>query len=219
MDPKGRVYIAAEYFSQQQSHTVRSRELWDLVRNTVPLEDDDWFVFYCDTANPQDILELNTWANEVGARMAFASLDQGLKARSAGVQRVQEYMQPSIGRATPEQVVRETPRDGEPLLYFFDTLTSSWQDEEEGYNTSRLIWEIQRYLWKRTKRGAASPDGADDNSAGGAHQLSSLRYLIMARMGAPAEPEEQKYGGMDEMVRRHMMALDERMTQRMVVPA
>lgn len=209
MDPMGRVYIVGEFFSQQENQTARAKRLWELVQRTFKMDEDDWLPFYCDTANPQDILELNTWAQEAGARIAFAPLRQGLKAREAGVQRVNEYLQPVPERTKPPHVDRATPEAGEPMIYFFDTLHSDWQSEEEGFSTSRLLWEMRRYLWKRPKQGSSEPSGADEDSAGGAHALASLRYGMMARMGAPEEPESDEEGtAMDRMLKRHMEQLE-----------
>jgi phage terminase large subunit-like protein len=215
MDPMGRIYVAAEYFSQQENHTQRARELWDIVQKACPfMPDDDWFVFYCDTANPQDIMELNHWSQEVGARMVFASLDQGLKAREAGIQRVQEYLTPVRGRTVPPSVVRHVENDlGEPMLYFFDTLHSTWQNDEDGYATSRIVWELQRYLWKKRRRKGGNPDDADENSAGGAHALASLRYGIMARLSAPTDDDdEDDYDSRRSRVIKHVKVLEERLS-------
>jgi len=210
MDPKGRVYVVDEYFSQQENHTTRAKALWDKITSAFNLDDEEYFVFYCDTANPQDIMELNSWAQEIGARMVFASLDQGLKAREAGVQRVQEYLHPVDTRATPRAVMREAPPKGEPLLYFFDTLESYWMEEEEGVDSSRVLWEISRYVWRKARRNEAHPKDPDEKSAGGAHALAALRYGIMARMGAPEEPEpDSTKQGWDPMVRRHMEELED----------
>lgn len=211
MDPKGRIYVPLEFYSQQESHTARAKALWEKVQATFPLDEDDYFVFYCDTANPQDILELNTWSMQVGARMVFTSLDHGLKAREAGIQRVQEYLQPIPGRETPREVTRPTPVKGEPMIYFFDTLHSDWEVDEELINTSRLLWELQRYVWRKLRRNDAHPTDADEKSADGAHALAALRYGVMARVGAPSDPvPDDPRATWDPLVRAHMERLEER---------
>lgn len=211
MDPQGRVYVPLEFFSQQESHTARATALWDALQRVFSLDDDDYFVFYCDTANPQDILELNSWALNAGARMVFASLDHGLKAREAGIQRVQEYLSPIKERTTPHEVKRPKPEKGEPMLYFFDNLHSSWEEEEDLVATSRLLWELQRYVWRKVRKNDAHPTDADEKSAGGAHALAALRYGIMARMGAPEAPEEHDpRAKWDPLVKAHMERIEER---------
>jgi phage terminase large subunit-like protein len=194
MDPLGKAAVVGEYFSQKEPHTVRIEALWKLCQETLPLEEDDFVVFYCDTANPQDIQELNIWANQSGTRMVFTALGQGLKARTAGIQRVQEYLDPRPGRTPPPWVVREmeNPTESEPMLYLSSSLGSRWQEEEAGFDTSRLIWELQRYTWKRRRRGG-EPTDADEDSAGGAHMLAALRYAMMARLSAPEAPEEDTH--------------------------
>lgn len=204
-DPKGRVYVAGEYYSQEEGHQTRFRELWKLARDVFALGEDDYIVFYCDTANPQDILELNLWAQEAKSRMVFASLDHGLKAREAGIQRVQEFLYPNKKRETPKEVDRARPPQGEPMLYFFDTLHSRWEMDEAVLETSRVLWEMQRYLWEQTRRNQAHPMKGDDKSADGAHALSALRYGMMARLSAPdSPPPDDPRRNWDPEIRRHM---------------
>jgi phage terminase large subunit-like protein len=207
--PMGRIFVPLEFYSQQESHTARVTALWQALKDTFRIPDDDWFVFYCDTANPQDIMELNVWSQKAGARMVFTSLDHGLKAREAGIQRVQEYLQPLAGRTTPHEVKRPTPPKGEPMLYFFDSLNSNWVEGEEAVATSRLLWEVQRYSWRRARRNEAHPTDADEKSAGGAHMLAALRYGIMARLAAPDQPEgDGPRARWDPYVREHMERLE-----------
>jgi phage terminase large subunit-like protein len=205
IDPKGRIYVPFEYFSQQENHSARAKALWEGVQQHVQLDEDDYIVFYCDTANPQDIMELNSWSQQAGARMVFHSLDHGLKARDAGLQRVSEYLMPLKSRETPKEVTRPTPDKGEPMLYFFDTLEATWVEQDERVETSRLLWEIRRYTWRQPRRNDAHPKDADEKSAGGAHMLAALRYGIMARVSSPDAPAEgdprEKW---DPMVRAHM---------------
>lgn len=208
-DPQGRVYVPLEFFSQQENHSKRINALWEKVQSVFELDEDDYFIFYCDTANPQDILELNTWSQNCGARMAFTSLEQGLKAREAGIQRVQQFLQPIPGRATPNEVDRPTPEKGEPTIYFFDNLNSEWTEDEDRVATSRLLWEIQRLVWARTSRKKAHPTEADEKSAGGAHALAALRYGLMARIGAPEEPEDENEDYMDPKIRAHIERLEQ----------
>lgn len=209
-DPMGRTYVPLEYYSQQESHSTRIDTLWRMVRKIYPLGDDDYMVFYCDTANPQDIMELNVWAQKVGARMVFTSLDHGKKAREAGIQRVQEYLEPLSSRSTPDEVERPKPDQGEPMLYFFDTLRSMWTSDDEAINTSRLLWEMRRYSWRKPRRNEAHPTDADEKSADGAHMMAALRYGIMARMGAPEAPQDDPEWIEDPKLRAHMEAVERR---------
>lgn len=214
-DPFGRVYAFYEYFSQGETGGARARELWASITKLVDVPEDDYIVLYVDTEDPQTVLELNTWAQENGARLAFASLNQGSKAIKAGIGRVQEYLAPSRDRHTPISVLRQKPEEGEPLLYFFDTLKSSWLSGEDAHEESRLVWEIVRYRWKRKKGENVQTDEPDKASAGGAHMLDALRYAMMARLGPPPEPSvnERRPGesAIDREVREHRDELHERL--------
>lgn len=215
-DPFGRIFVFYEYFSQGETTGARARELWSAIKERLPhLADpnnDDYIVLYVDTEDPQTILELNTWAQENGTRLAFAALDQGKKAVKAGIARVQEYLIPERDRRTPIMVTRERPVEGEPLIYFFDTLASTWLQGDDAVATSRLLWEMSRYLWKRKKEGQVQTDEPDKASAHGAHALDCLRYAMMARLGPPPEVttnDEDRGGGsaLDREVRKHMEEL------------
>jgi phage terminase large subunit-like protein len=211
VSPGERVYVVDEMFSQQQTTRDRFRALAGKARQLLPKNVDGdpeprVVVFWVDTEDPQVVLELNTQAAlaaeedaKQGLRpvhLAFASLDQGLKARKAGFLRVQQQLAQAENRAKPEVVARERHPQGEPMLYFFDDLYSEWQGEDRFYRESRVLWELERYSWKRPAKTSPTiqPDDADENSAGGAHMMASLRYLIMSRIGPPDAPEEPREG-------------------------
>lgn len=210
MSPMGRVYVAFELFSSIESTWTRVRLLWDGVLALLPwmamseeeleLEgiseaDQLSLTFFVDTAEQQEILELNERAAEIGARVMFTALDQRLKAFDAGVRRVQNFLEPSTLRATPPEVVRDRPEVGEPLLYLFDTLYSEWvhyrhggdTDEGEPMQGSRLAWELKNYRWMKPKPHEAHSRGPDKQSAGGSHMADALRYGLQARLQPPEE--------------------------------
>ena len=208
IDPMNRLYICEEYFSQGQTTKDRFKALAERVKNV--RNERDWerlvrptVVFFVDTEDPQVILELNIQAAEAAeeavaagesvVQLVFASLDQGLKARKAGFMRVQQTLAPRLTRATPPIVTRDRPVVGEPQTYFFDSLYSEWQEEDGFHKGSRVLWEIDHYSWKKPPKGSTvKPDDADESSAAGAHAMAALRYLTMARLGPPEEPEEKK---------------------------
>lgn len=187
-DELGRTYIVHETFSQAETARTRMgriREALCKIRKSP-----EPVVFFVDTEDPQVVLELNTLSVEIAESGAagpiplFASLDQGKKARKAGITRVQELLQPRVELMTPLHVSRPRPQVGEPALYLFDTLESRWQEGEKVTEGSRLAWELERYSWKRPPRGSTvQPDDAEEKSAGGSHMLAATRYSIMARMG------------------------------------
>lgn len=191
--PDGRTYVVDEFFSQQEPTSVRAAAVWEKARSIRDrFGPGDHLSVYVDTEDPQLVRELNIWASEHRHPLSFASLQHGKKARLAGITRIQELLMPR-NIPTPPQVQRPRPKEGEPLLYFFDSLYSTWREGEETIEGSRLVWELSRYLWKRPPRNKPSappPDDADEHSAGGAHALAALRYGIMARVGAPEEYHE-----------------------------
>ena len=213
LSPGSRMYIVEEYFSQQETTSERFEALSEKVRGLRTQE--EWgerepiVVFFVDTEDPQVVLELNTCAvaqvekdstakNADGTpkfvvTLAFVSIDQGLKARKAGFLRTQQVLHPVKERPRPLVVQRDKPEKGEPMMYFFDSLHSEWQEEDAYHRESRTIWEIERYSWKKPPKGSTvKPDDADDNTAGGAHMMAAKRYLTMSRLGPPEEPEASK---------------------------
>jgi len=206
IDPSNRMFVVKEFFSQGETTRERFKALAKAVKEV--RNEKDWeklvrptVVFFVDTEDPQVILELNTQAAEAAEeadaagefviQLVFSSLDQGLKARKAGFMRVQQALALKKDRPVPPIVDREPKAVGEPLLYFFDSLYSEWQEEDGYHKGSRVLWEIQHYSWKPPPKGSTvKPDDANEASAAGAHAMAALRYLVMARLGPPEEPKK-----------------------------
>lgn len=193
--PDGRIFIIDEYFSQQESMKVRAPGLLQMCKKHLgdsPLGWDDSIVFYVDTADPQMILELNHWTGERNIPIVYAALNQGKKARHAGITRAQELLTCDKARRKPDYVNRLPSSIGEPLLYIFDGIVSKWRMQEDSFQECRLTWELSRYLWKNPPEGTPEPVDADERTAGGAHMLAAFRYGIMSRIGAPEPLEEEE---------------------------
>ena len=204
LDPQGRVFVVDELFAKEQSYSDMFKDIAQKVRQLRP-SPNDWpdrqatMVFYIDTADPQAVLELNIQsAKYVREQMekgeplivncSFAALKQGLKSRTAGIQRVNQYLQPRKRNKKPATVERDTPRSGEPLLYFFNTLNAPWRGPDEFHDASRVLWEIENYKWKPPPRTSiVERDEPDKESAQGAHAMDSLRYFLMARLAGEEE--------------------------------
>lgn len=209
-DEMGAVFRVGEFYSSHEATAVRLAGLEAVVRavrDDEPEVEEKWHpyrqddekpevlepvVFFVDTEDPQVVLELNLEAARIGAIAAFASLDQGLKARKAGILRMQQLLQPDMARARPELVTRPTPATGEPTFYLCDVPESEWRDKDRLVHGDRLAWEMERYAWKPVTRQGVDPDDANDPSAGGAHALSACRYGAMARLGPAEEPKKEK---------------------------
>lgn len=202
LSPENRTFVVGEIFSAEEATYVRGEKVWQLYRKLlVPGLPEEAakaqlantpLILYVDTEDPQLVLEMNILAQEYGYPLVFVSLQQGKKARKAGITRIQEMLQPVPGRAKHPMVQRDQ-LPGEPLLYIHDNLHSEWRlasgagDEFQVFKGSRLVWEMERYIWKKPPEGAPHPEDADERSAGGAHALAALRYAVMARLGPPAE--------------------------------
>jgi phage terminase large subunit-like protein len=197
ISPDGRIYVIDEYFSQQEITSARLKEMVRRVRRA--RKEPGHVPVYVDTEDPQVVLELNVQAADTSAPLGFKSLEQGLKARKAGILRVQEYFAPNPKRATPKMVTRPRMEGGEPLLYLFDSLHSVWTVNDEPFEGSRLAYEVVRYQWK--KRSADRRDDADEASADGAHALAALRYGLAARVGLPEESTSEKYSDLTPLER------------------
>ena len=89
---------------------------------------------------------------------------------------------------------------GEPRIYFLDNLRSEWQGADKYHRESRVLWEIDHYMWRRPNKGTTvNPDDADEYSADGAHAMAAFRYLIMARLGpSHQEKEDEPRGELSE---------------------
>ena len=219
ISPDDRVYICEELYSQRQSTQDRFDLLVKRVQNL--LDPKYWrgrtveIVFFVDTADPEQVLDLNIEAAKYSERtpvvngirivFVFAALEQGLKARLAGFQRVGQMLQPRKHRHTPAVLTqdpndpndrmrnRPRPDEGEPLIYFFDNLYCEWQGVDRMYRESRIKWEIMLYSWMDPHRDTTTQrDDANEHSADGAHAMASLRYMIMSRYGLPYEEEDEE---------------------------
>ena len=216
MAPNGRMYKVQEYFSSGETTSKRLKALariyFELRGLELPKYDYDvddpqeWMVqpdfdpmaetcvFFVDTEDPQTILELNVEAARFHLPIVFVALKQGQKAIKPGILRMQQLLAPSPNRQKPDEVLRPTRPEGEPMAYYFDDLHSEWAVDEKRTRGSRTKWEFGRYTWAKPKRkdSTEKPDLPDKESAGGAHMLDADRYAIMARLGAPEPSEEDE---------------------------
>ena len=208
IDPAGTVYIVDELFNEEEKYHDLFQKIADKVIGLRPTKY-DWYgpnpqiVFYIDTADPISVMELNIQSQEWYAKqlqksdtfrvnITFASLEQGLKARVAGMRRVQQYLQPREDNKRPPKVLRDTPDAGEPRLYFFNTLYAPWRGPDEYHDRSRVLWEIENFKWKDPPRNSiVQRDEPDKESAQGAHAMDALRYFIMARLAGEEEHSEE----------------------------
>ncbi len=151
-------------------------------------------VLYVDTEDPQTVLEMNNASlasvaeqrargEELVIGLCFTPIEQGLKAVKAGILRVQRLLHPQPGRNVPKGLTA-APVEELPRLYLFEGMQSEWRTGEQRQKRGRLRWEFDNYEWKQPAKGSLlKRDEPNKESAGGAHMLDALRYLVMSRVG------------------------------------
>ncbi len=158
-DVDGNYYITDEFFSQDDTLARRAERMAAIAGKrdrTVPC--------YVDSANPQDIAELNWHYTRIGAPIGACALPMRKKIEDM-VLRTHAFLEPDAERAYPK-VIPGCDKDlvyGAPRLFFFNTISSSWKYAEREMNCSRLLWEIQRLSWG--VNGRPDKDSADGGDA------------------------------------------------------
>ncbi|KPJ96761.1 MAG: hypothetical protein AMS18_00465 [Gemmatimonas sp. SG8_17] len=191
INERNQAIVWEELFSRRESASTRASAIRQKVyRLHRPL--DEVVTAYVDTANPQEVIELNERFDELGVPMVATSLELGKKAVKPGIERVQYLMQPDDELEYPHEMGLHPPIYGAPRLLIFDDLQSTWVDNRgrSWRNMSRHTWEMQRWQWKDPKPGQLEKDEPDDYQADGAHMLDAVRYLSMARMGYVEQKQE-----------------------------
>lgn len=184
-DPDGSYYVTDEYFSQEEPlahRALRIKQMLGEVDKSIPC--------YVDSANPQDIAELNYHFNKIGAQIGAMPLPMK-KRIDQMVLRVHSMLEPQEERKYNFHTDRRKI-SGAPRLMMFDDLISTWHDGDNKIQASRLIWELQRLTWKMNK--------PDKNSAGGGDMTDCLIYgcSILAVGKNPLELID-KYKGMTDV--------------------
>ena len=153
---------------------------------------DESMPVFVDTANQQEVMELNERFYDMEIPMTAVSLDMGRKAVKAGIDRMAFMMGPDDELLYPD-VSGRVGVYGSPNLLFFDNLASDFVTRrgESLVGTSRHLWEMSRWQWKEAREGQLEKDEPDDYTADGAHCMAALRYGLMARMGPIEEPSRQ----------------------------
>ena len=197
-DAEGNYYVTDEYYSQDEPLAYRAKRIKSIlgrVERSVPC--------YVDSANPQDIAELNYHFNRIGAKIGAMPLPMQKRIEQM-ILRVQSMLEPQEERAYSVWSDRRGIH-GAPRLMFFHDLISTWYEGNQKVQASRLMWELKRLTWDRDK--------PDKNSAGGADCVDALVYgCSVLQIGAgPVEPTDP-YRGMDPshaMIYRMMDRMDE----------
>lgn len=160
VDDKGTYYVTDEYFSQDETLSVRATRIWAI---TVEMNKPDRSLpVYVDSANPQDIAELNYHFRKVGAKLGAIPLPMQKQIHKM-LLRTQSLMEPDDEREYPPEAGPATKGIfGAPRLFIFEDLFSSWMLADRRMASSRLLWEMTHLAWgAHDKPEKKSADGAD----------------------------------------------------------
>ena len=126
-----------------------------------------------DSANPQDIMELNAAFRKLGSPYvvrAVAKISaEGKNYRAACVERLNDL----LGR----RALLFHRGLGEGQQWYKGASVASQGRMVAG---SRLLWEIRNWRYPARQEGRAQHQDADDNTADGADAIAALRYLVMS---------------------------------------
>lgn len=187
-DEFGNYYVTHEYFSQDEPLARRAERMWAILGQ-------DWegkqLPVYVDSANPQDVAELNWHFSRIKAPFGAIPLPMQ-KQVDKMVLRVHSMLEPDENRKY-HKITGQHEISGAPRICFFNNLTSTWKLKETMMNTSRLFWEMNRLTWD------SSTGKPDKRSADGADASDCLIYgcSIMAT-GFNVEKDESWKKGMDK---------------------
>ena len=184
-DPDGNYYITDEYYSQEEPLAYRAQRIKAILG-----EVDKAVPCYVDSANPQDIAELNYHFNRTGAKIGATKLPMQ-KRIDQMVLRVHSMLEPMDERKYNFFTDRRNI-SGAPRLLFFDDLISTWYEGDNKIQASRLMWEIQRLTWKNDK--------PDKNSAGGSDMMDALIYgCSILAVGVETAEQIDRYKDMSDV--------------------
>ena len=180
-DEDGTYYIYDEYFSQDEPLATRAMRM----KEKLGEHDGPVVPVYVDSANPQDIAELNWHFNRIGARMGAVSLPMKKRVEQM-ILKVQSMMEPDEKRKYHLRTSRRNVY-GAPRLLLFDTLESTWKGASARVvKASRLKWELRRLVWGNNYK-------PNKTSAGGADMIDALAYgcSILAVGRSPNDQPDQ----------------------------
>ncbi len=180
VDEKGNYFIRAEYFSQQQPIADRAARLW--VLSCIDRKPERVVPCYVDSANPQDIAELNWHFRRLNIKLGALPLPVQ-KSVDKMTLRTQSLMEADSERLYPAIIKEMNGVHGAPRLFFFNDLISSWELGDRKMFCSRLFWELNRLSWHKTGK-------PDKDSADGADLADCLNYgCYMFMKGQALQPD------------------------------
>jgi len=187
-DRAGRIHVLDEVFSQREDLSVRA-QLIDAILQRYGI---DALHVYGDPANPTDAAELNRalergWGERNPTWRATAAVkDKG--SRRTGPDRINDMLR---RRAL---LVRRGL--GGKMQWMLGMNAASSGEPQRG---SRLLWEVDNWMYSDPLAGRAQGSDPDDDTADGGDAVAALRYAIMSELkGAEyTKPEPEKSRNVD----------------------
>jgi phage terminase large subunit-like protein len=179
--------VTDEFFSQEATLRERAERMWAITAARGDVAADNPLPVYVDSANQQDIAELNWHFDQLRIPLAALSLPfrklVNVRYDESMVLRVHSLLEPDDERPYPRHLLPDEEEEiyGAPRLYFFDTLHSSWTLNGVGQENSRLFWELQQLTWGK--------DGKPDKkTAAGGELTDALNYGCAVMMRGEHPP-------------------------------
>ena len=197
-DRAKRLHIIDEHFSQQEVLSVRAKAIAAILDK---YDASPATPIWGDSANPQDILEINQAFRSMGSRYRVRAVSktstENKPYRRACVERLQDLL--------GKRALLFSRDLGKGMSWFKGASVASQGRRVRG---SRLLWEIRQWRYPEKRDGKAQTQDPDDDTADGADAIAGLRYLVMswwkgARYEAPADKSSRNRDtGLDELLDR-----------------
>ncbi len=196
-----------EVFSQRETLSERAEQL------------DALFTYYnCppnmrvwgDSANPQDILEINQAFKRMEAPWRVVPVSkksmEGKTYRRGSVDRLNDLFARNALKIR-RGIGGDRPRDKRKAMVW--RLGLSTASDGHAVRGSRLLWEMNNWCYPEKKEDRAQGQDPDDDTADGADAIAGWRYAILEAL-RPAKPkaEDEKPDrnrdtGLEEYLKRH----------------
>lgn len=187
VDTNGVVIRIGEIFSQREELGVRAHrihqlcELLEVVKG--PRLAVSRFPIWGDSANPQDILEINAAFRRLESPLKVVGVANDAKIRRTAVQRINNC----LGERTL-RYVRVLPR----VSRHDDRWLLGYKAGSEGtpMRGSRCIWELEHWSYPVPAEGKVDlKQDPDDHTADGADCMAAQRYALMSWWKPGKEPD------------------------------
>lgn len=195
VDRDGTAVFVEEYFSQNQSPDVRAKAIDTLLRkHKVP----ESIIIRADMADKDAITQLNAALERIDSPYYVFPVDAKLKARSAGIMRVESLLTRGALK------VRRTM--GSDQTWRLGMGSSQLGKPVRG---SRWVWEINNWQYPKMPDGKVQKDDPDDNTADGADMMDATRYGVMTWLGPLDEPPAKRHPTPEEAIWKDALQKEE----------